>query len=73
MSSQTTAQLLMIRPVHFTYNTQTAVNNAFQSTHDVNAQELALKEFDDFVTLLQSNKIQVTVISDTESPITPDS
>jgi hypothetical protein len=64
----------MIRPVHFTYNEQTAVNNAFQNAgqhHD--AQTKALQEFDDFVTLLRGNGIDVTVVNDTPQPHTPDS
>ncbi len=70
---QTTSHLLMIRPAQFTFNTETAVNNAFQSTHDINAQEVALKEFNDFVNLLQQNGFDVTVINDTKEPHTPDS
>jgi hypothetical protein len=70
---QTTSHLLMIRPVQFTFNVETAVNNAFQSTKDTNAQDAALKEFDDFVILLSKNGIDVTVIDDTPEPHTPDS
>lgn len=73
MPAQTTSHLLMIRPVQFAFNTQTAVNNAFQSTQDTNAQELALKEFDDFVILLRQSGIDVTVVNDTREPHTPDS
>jgi len=63
----------MIRPVQFSFNAQTAVNNAFQSTQDHNAQDLALKEFDDFVNLLREKGIDVTVVNDTREPHTPDS
>lgn len=70
---QTTSHLLMIRPVNFTFNAETAVNNAFQSTHDQNAQEAALLEFNNFVELLQKNGINVTVLDDTNDPYTPDS
>jgi hypothetical protein len=70
---QTTSHLLMIRPVNFTFNTETAVNNAFQSVQDANAQEIAVKEFNDFVSLLQKNGIDVTVVDDTPQPHTPDS
>ncbi len=70
---QTTSHLLMIRPVNFAFNTETAVNNAFQSTKDSNAQEIALTEFNDFVSLLRQNGIDVTVIDDTKEPHTPDS
>lgn len=65
-------QLLMIRPVNFGYNAQTAVNNSFQkNTGDV--QPKALQEFDDFVNVLRRNKVDVTVIEDTPDPSTPDS
>ncbi|MFM9836938.1 MAG: citrulline utilization hydrolase CtlX [Cyclobacteriaceae bacterium] len=70
---QTTSHLLMIRPSQFTFNAETAVNNAFQSTNDTNAQEEALKEFNNFAGLLQQNGIDVTVIDDTKEPHTPDS
>lgn len=73
MPTQTTSHLLMIRPTQFTFNVETAANNAFQSVNDTNAQEAALKEFNDFVSLLQQNGIDVTVINDTKEPHTPDS
>lgn len=71
---QTTSQLLMIRPVDFKFNAQTAGNNKFQqASEQSNIQELALKEFDDFVNTLRGNEIDVTVIDDTLQPETPDS
>lgn len=70
---QTTSHLLMVRPVQFTFNAETAVNNAFQSSKDSNAQEAALKEFDDFVKVLSQHGVDVTVIDDTNEPHTPDS
>jgi hypothetical protein len=70
---QTTSHLLMIRPAQFMFNAETAVNNAFQSANDTNAQEEALKEFNDFASLLEQNGIDVTVIDDTKKPHTPDS
>ncbi|MBT1711904.1 amidinotransferase [Fulvivirgaceae bacterium PWU5] len=70
---QTTSHILMIRPVHFGYNTQTAVNNAFQSVEDLDAQGMALHEFDLFVALLRRHSIDVTVVDDTPAPHTPDS
>jgi hypothetical protein len=73
-SMQTTSHILMIRPVNFGFNAQTAVNNAFQvAGADTAAQEKARTEFDNFVTLLRSNDIDVTVINDTPEPHTPDS
>ena len=64
----------MIRPVNFTFNAETAVNNAFQvagKTDD--AQVKAEQEFDGFVEKLRHYGIQVTVINDTPVPYTPDS
>jgi len=64
----------MIRPVNFSFNAETAVNNAFQiSGAEAHAQQKALKEFDDFVRLLKDNGVDVTVIDDTPQPYTPDS
>lgn len=74
MGNQTTSHLLMIRPVSFGFNTETAVNNAFQvAGKDAGAQEKALQEFDAFVQLLQQNGVDVMVINDTPQPHTPDS
>ncbi|MHA4807608.1 citrulline utilization hydrolase CtlX [Flavitalea flava] len=71
---QTTSHLLMIRPVNFGFNAETAVNNAFQiEAPDDGLQEKALKEFDAFVKVLRENKVEVTVIEDTREPYTPDS
>ncbi|MES2457566.1 MAG: arginine deiminase-related protein [Bacteroidota bacterium] len=71
---QTTNHILMIRPVDFKFNTQTAGNNKFQQLSDAeNIQELALLEFDGFVELLRNNGVSVTVIDDTLQPETPDS
>ena len=71
---QTTSHILMIRPVNFMYNRQTAVNNAFQFvTNDNEVQQKALKEFDAFVEKLRAKKIDVIIINDTPEPHTPDS
>jgi hypothetical protein len=74
---QTTNSILMIRPVAFRMNEQTAVNNYYQkvldglSTETVNAK--AQEEFDVFVTKLRMVGIDVTVVDDTINPDTPDS
>jgi hypothetical protein len=71
---QTTSHLLMIRPVNFAYNPETAVNNAFQvAGQGDTAQEQALIEFDNFVALLRQEGIDVTVVDDTPEVHTPDS
>lgn len=73
--SQNTHHIMMIRPVRFTFNEQTAESNAFQQSgakaDDTN--EKALKEFDAFVDVLRKNDVQVWVVDDTEEPHTPDS
>lgn len=74
---QTTNTILMIRPVNFRMNEQTAVNNYYQKVLEntlpsaVNAN--AQKEFDTYVDKLRSFGINVIVVSDTEDFDTPDS
>lgn len=72
----TTNNILMIRPAHFGFNTQTAENNAFQSeVKDESAQEIAKKaqvEFDVMVDILRSKGVNVLVVEDTDTPIKPD-
>ncbi|MDD5963611.1 MAG: arginine deiminase-related protein, partial [bacterium] len=72
---QTTDKVLMIRPVRFSYNSQTAVNNAFQESGipEELSQRQALKEFDAYVEMLRNEGIEVTVVEDTATPHTPDS
>jgi hypothetical protein len=70
---QTTSHLLMIRPVNFSFNAETAVNNAFQSAATDDAQKKALEEFEGFAALLKNNGVDVTIIDDTSDPYTPDS
>ena len=70
--------ILMIRPVAFGFNQQTAVSNAFQNAefglaHKENAQEIALKEFDAIVAKLRAVGVNVLIINDTLEPHTPDS
>ena len=69
-----TPHILMIRPVNFGYNAETAVNNAFQvAGQDAQAQQKAQQEFDGFVSMLHNNGVDVTVVNDTPEPHTPDS
>ena len=71
---QATSHLLMIRPVNFGFNAETAVNNAFQvAGYTGNAQQQALFEFDAFVHKLRNHGIDVMVVDDTPDPHTPDS
>ncbi len=71
---QTSSHILMIRPVNFGFNAETAVNNLFQVKSDqTSAQENAVQEFDNLVSTLRKNEIEVTVVQDTPEPYTPDS
>lgn len=71
---QTTSHILMIRPVDFKFNEQTAGNNKFQQASEQSeVQQQALQEFDGFVKILRDNGVEVTVIDDTLEPATPDS
>ena len=71
---QTTNTVLMIEPVAFGYNAQTAENNYFQvNSENSETQENALKEFKNFVEKLRSKGINVITVKDTLEPHTPDS
>jgi hypothetical protein len=71
---QHTSHLLMIKPVNFDFNAETAVNNSFQvRSDDDGAQEKALAEFEGMIRVLRDHQIDVTVIEDTPDPHTPDS
>lgn len=72
---QTTNTVFLVRPASFSYNTQTAASNAFQTIVAQSAIEVqgkALDEFDAFVTRLKAAGIQVVVFEDTPVPIKPD-
>ncbi|MGK0307990.1 MAG: hypothetical protein ACI8RP_000948 [Urechidicola sp.] len=73
---QTTNTILMIRPINFRKNEQTAVNNYFQEDIDLQNAEInkqAQEEFDAYAFKLRSYGVQVVVISDTKTSDTPDS
>lgn len=73
---QTTNTILMIRPVNFRMNEQTAVNNYFQEDLDLNSTEInkkAQEEFDAFVAKLRALGITVIVENDNELLDIPDS
>lgn len=71
---QHTSHLLMIQPVHFSFNDETAVNNSFQNKSDqANVQAKAREEFEQFITVLREHDIDVSVVEDTPDPHTPDS
>ncbi|MCF6212691.1 MAG: arginine deiminase-related protein [Flavobacteriaceae bacterium] len=74
---QATNSILMIRPVAFRMNEQTAVNNYYQKVIEnvlpATVQAKALAEFDAFVLKLKNVGVKVIVVEDTLEPNTPDS
>ena len=74
---QITNTIMMIKPVGFRYNEQTAVNNYYQKVlanlTTEQTQENALSEFNAFVEKLRNVGVNVVVVEDTEYPDTPDS
>ncbi len=74
---QMTDIILMIKPVAFNYNAETAVNNYYQKVSDnMTSEEIqikALQEFNGFVEILQNVGVHVIVFEDTKVPHTPDS
>ena len=74
---QTTNVILMIRPVNFRMNEQTAVNNYYQkeisNSLPITINAKAEQEFDAFVEKLKDKGVEVIVIKDTKEPNTPDS
>jgi len=76
MEKQLTDTILMIEPVAFGYNEQTAVNNYFQQNDQLppsKIQRLAREEFIRMVRILEFNALQVIVQKDSPEPVTPDS
>ena len=74
---QTTSTILMIRPINFRMNEQTAVNNYYQKVLDnllpETVNKKAQQEFDAFVDKLQKVGVHVIVVEDSRAFDTPDS
>jgi len=72
---QAASSVLMVRPVSFGFNEQTAITNAFQNRPDITSEQLHIKanqEFDAMVTALRGHGIHVTVFEDTDIQRKPD-
>ena len=72
---QATNSILMIRPINFGYNEETANDNHYQTKNSIikNSNESAQNEFDNMVKNLKQNGISVHVFQDDENDYTPDS
>ncbi|MCB0490523.1 MAG: amidinotransferase, partial [Cyclobacteriaceae bacterium] len=66
--------ILMVRPVSFGFNPETAASNAFQKQPELSdhVPEIAREEFDRVVQILKDRGISVMVVEDTPMPITTD-
>ncbi len=76
MKKQITNTLLMVRPVDYRLNEQTAVNNYFQKELHLSPAAVTQKaqaEFDAFVSQLRKVGVKVVVVDDIKSNHTPDS
>ncbi|KQC32959.1 amidinotransferase [Nonlabens sp. YIK11] len=76
---QITDTILMVRPVQFRLNEETAVNNYYQDQQfhkeikNAVANQRAQEEFDAFAKALQDNNINVIIVQDDNKHDTPDS
>ena len=69
IQAQATCNLLMIRPVQFKFNAETAVSNAFQNPEAQALQSSltqadALREFNEMAERLQAAGVRVLVFAD---------
>ena len=69
------SSVLMVRPVNFEYNEQTALTNYFMDklTRHQKVHPKALREFDNFVDLLVKNGVDVITVDARLNPPSPDS
>ena len=71
------SHIMMVKPVNFTYNPQTAEDNVFMNKQDnlspEQIQKKAMNEFETFIKKTEEAGIKVTVFDDKPEPHTPDS
>lgn len=76
MNKHITNKILMVKPVNFGFNEETAINNYYQKKDGKSPFQIqndALFEFENMVKTLKENEIDVKVVEDTKKPYTPDS
>jgi hypothetical protein len=72
---QTTNNILLVRPAHFGFNTETETSNTFQQKLGESIdciQQKVSAEFETFAHTLKMKGIQVIVVDDTSFPLKPD-
>ena len=74
---QNTSDLIMIEPMHFGFNTETAEDNHYQIKDDliskIEIKQKAIKEFNELVKKIKEENISVRVFDDEKNIITTDS
>ncbi|MFM1539417.1 citrulline utilization hydrolase CtlX [Helcococcus bovis] len=73
---QSTNKILMIKPVNFSFNKETAKDNLYQNKSSKSNNEIqnkALEEFSNFTSILKSKGVDLIIFEDTNHPYTPDS
>ena len=74
---QNTSDLIMIEPMHFGFNTETAEDNHYQIKDDliskIEIKQKAIKEFNELVKKIKEENISVRVFGDEKNIITTDS
>ena len=77
MTKNATNTILMVRPIRFGMNAQTAVDNFYQQQDAATDATLdnakAQAEFDAFVSKLRAAGVEVLIVQDDVEPHTPDS
>jgi len=66
--AQTTSTVLMVRPVDFAFNEQTAVDNEFQHKPENDVNSKALAEFQAAVEVLRDGGVNVLVLEGSKNP-----
>lgn len=75
MQDQRTSHILMVRPKHFGFNAETAVNNEFQNRtgeDQSSINERVILEFDHFVDKIRKAGVHVEVVEDLDVFSSPD-
>ena len=74
---QNTSDLIMIEPMHFGFNTETAEDNHYKIKDDliskIEIKQKAIKEFNELVKKIKEENISVRVFGDEKNIITTDS
>jgi hypothetical protein len=73
MTDYIASSVLLINPKNFSFNYQTFESNLFQKIiPNCNSQEIAEREFNQVLKLLNDNSIETIVFEDSEEPVKPD-